>query len=242
MMSRLPASGSAVETPRRDEGELRSVLCDLGVARVFDEAAAHELHFKLGAIIGEWSIEQQRLEASAVEKALLSTAQNLKEASRLLRGLETGIRSALEIAVASRVVGLLSMDPTIGVQSGQGLLRSFCEEADRVAHVCLVAVADLPQAPGERGRRAHIWYDAFTVLLLQIAEKGGLKPTLRKDRVTRVRSGWLLDAAQALEPFLDPLMRSPSSEACGKRLERSLSRLRKGDRQKSRAVRPIMSL
>jgi hypothetical protein len=203
---------------------LKAVLCDLGLTQVFDETAIEELHLDLGAIIGEWSIEQRRLEVSAVAKALLSTAQNLKEASRLLRGLETGIRSDLEIAVASRVADLLSIDPTADV-SGQELLRSFCAEADRVAHVCLVAVADLPQAPGERGRRAHKWYDPFTALLLRIAEKGGLEPTLGKDRITGMRSGWLLDAAQALENFLDPLMRSPSSEARGKRLERSLGRL-----------------
>jgi hypothetical protein len=127
------------------------------------------------------------------------------------------------------------MDPTLGPQSADELLRSFRVEADRIAHVCLVAAADLPQGPGERGRRAHKWYDEFTAFLLQIAEKAGFEPTLRKDRITGVRSGWLLDAALVLETFLDPLMRSPSSEACGKRLERSLGRLPKAKRQKSRA-------
>jgi hypothetical protein len=160
-------------------------------------------------------------------------ANNLSEASWLLGGLETGIRSTLEIAVASQVTNLLSMDPTLGPQSADELLRSFRVEADRIAHVCLVAAADLPQGPGERGRRAHKWFDAFTTLLLQIAKKAGLEPTLGKDRITGVRSGWLLDAALTFESFLDPLMRSPSSEACGKRLDRTLSRYAK--RQKSRA-------
>jgi hypothetical protein len=127
------------------------------------------------------------------------------------------------------------MDPTIGSQPAHELLISFRAEADRIAHVCLVAVADLPEALGERGRRAHEWYDTFTELLLQIAEKAGLEPTLRKDRITGARSGWLLGAAQAFETFLDPLMRSPSSEACGKRLERSLGRSPNAQRQKSPA-------
>lgn len=230
-MTRLPASGARIDTPRRAEGELKTVLCDLGVAQVLDEA---ELYWKLGAIIGQWSREQERLEVSPVAKALLSTANNLSEVSRLLGGLETGIRSDLEIAVASRVTNLLSPDPTLGSQSAQELLKSFRAEADRIAHVCLVAVADLPQGPGERGRRAHKWYDAFTALLLQTAEKAGLEPTLEKDRNTRVRSGWLLDSALAFETFLHPFMRSPSSEACGKRLERSLGRLPNAKRQKSR--------
>jgi hypothetical protein len=233
-MPRLPAPGAWVETPRRDQRELKAILCDLGLAQVVDQAAVHELYLRLGTIVGRWSAEQQRLEVSPVANALLSTAHNLNEVSRLLGGLETGIRSDLEIAVASRVASLLSMDPTVGPQSGQELLRSFRVEADRMAHVCLVAAADLPQVPGKRGRRAHEWYDAFTSLLLQIAKKAGLKPVLRKDRITKIRSGWLLDAAQALETFLDPLMRSPSSEACGKRLERSLSHLQKAERQKSR--------
>jgi hypothetical protein len=233
-MPRLPAPGAWVETPRRDQRELKEVLCDLGLAEVVDQAAVHELYSKLGSIIGRWSAEQQRLEASSVAMALLSTALKLNEVSRLLAGIETGIRSDLEIAVASRVANLLSMDPTVGGQSGQDLLRSFRVEADRIAHVCLVAAADLPQVPGKRGRRAHEWHDAFTSLLLQIAKKAGLKPALKKDRITKIRSGWLLDAAQALETFLDPLMRSPSSEARGKRLERSLGRLTKAERQKSR--------
>jgi hypothetical protein len=234
-MTRLPASGATVATPRRAEGELKRVLCELGLAQVFDEAAAHELYWKLGAIIGQWSAEQERLEVSPVAKALLSTANSLSEVSRLLSGLETGIRSSLEIAVASRVANLLSMDPTVRSQSAQELLRSFCVEADRIAHVCLVGAADLPKAPGKPGRWAHEWYDEFTARVLQTAEKAGLEPTLSKDRITRVRSGWLLDAALAFETFLDPLMRSPSSEACGKRLERSRRRLRQGKRQKSPA-------
>ncbi len=234
-MPRLPASGSTIDTPRRAEEEFKTVLHDLGVAHGLDEAAVHELYWKLGEIIGLWSREQERLETAPVAKAFLSIANSLTESSRLLRGLETGFRSNVETAVASRVINLLSMDPTIGLQSPQDLLRSFCAEADRIAHVCLVAAADLPQAPGKRGRWAHKWYDAFTALLLQIAEKAGLEPTLRKDRTTRDRSGWLLDAALVFETFLDPLMRSPSSEACGKRLERSLGHLSKAKRQKSQA-------
>jgi hypothetical protein len=233
-MTRLPVSGARIDTPRRAEGDLKSVLRDLGLAQVFDEAAMHEVYWKLGAIIGLWSREQERLEVSPVEKALLSMANNLSEVSRLLGGLETGIRSDVEIAVASRVVNLLSTDPTVRLQSAQELLKSFCAKADRIAHVCLVAAADLPQAHGKRGRRAHEWYDEFTALLLQIAKKGGLEPTLRKDRSTGVRSGWLLDAAMAFETFLDRFMRSPSTEACGKRLERSLGRLPNAKPKKSR--------
>jgi hypothetical protein len=214
---------------------LKCVLCDLGLAQVLDDAASQELYWSLGEIIGQWSRERERLEVSPVARTFLSMANNLSEVSRLLGGLETGIRSDLEVTVSSRVADLLSRDPTVGSQSAQDLLTSFRAEADRIAHVCMIAMADLPQVLGERGRPPNIWHDSFTVLLLQIAEKGAFEPTLKKDRITEVRSGWLLDAALALETFLDPLMRSPSSEACGKRLERSLSRVRDAQRQKPRA-------
>lgn len=151
-MTRLPGSGARIDTPRRAKGELKAVLCDLRVAQVLDEAAQHELYWNLGEIIGQWSRERERLEVSPVAKALLSMANNLSEVSRLLGGLETGIHSDLEMAVSSRVANLLSMDPTVGSQSAQDLLTSFRAEADRIAHVCMIAMADLPQVPGERGR------------------------------------------------------------------------------------------
>src|SRR3981189_52809 len=101
-MTRLPASGARIDTPRRAEGELKRVLCDLGLAQVLDEAAQHELYWNLGEIIGQWSRERERLEVSPVAKALLSMANNLSEVSRLLRGPETGIHSDLGLAASPR--------------------------------------------------------------------------------------------------------------------------------------------
>jgi hypothetical protein len=112
------------------------------------------------------------------------------------------------------------------------MLRSFCEEADHIAHVCLVAATDLPQTPGKRGWPALFWHDEFTALLLDIACKAGIAPTHGKDRITRKRTGWLVEAAKALETFLPRDMRSPDVETCGKRLERSLQNLGKIERQK----------
>jgi hypothetical protein len=60
-------------------------------------------------------------------------------------------------------------------------------------------------------------------LLLSIAEKAGIKPTLYKAREAEreLPAGWLLDAARELETFLPAEMRSPSDVARYKRLERS---------------------
>jgi hypothetical protein len=66
----------------------------------------------------------------------------------------------------------------------------------------MTAYKALPDRSAERGRPALDWYDDFTALLLEIAGKASVAPTLRKDRKNGVRSGWLFDAAQALESFL----------------------------------------
>jgi hypothetical protein len=125
------------------------------------------------------------------------------------------------------------LDPEIGSrQQAEKLIGSFRGDAAKLAHCCLVGARDWKQTVvGKSGAPQQDWYDEFTVLLLKVAGTGGVEPRLSKDRISGSRGGWLLDAAQALETFLDPRMRSPSTEACGKRLERSKTRLRQKHRQ-----------
>jgi hypothetical protein len=232
-MARLSRIGSMVVTPAKEESELTRVLSPLTGRRLDNELVA-QYYGRLGAIIGEWVQEKEGLEIEPLKKALLATAWNLGEASTLLKGIETGFHSELEIAAAQRVAHLLSLDPAIHSEAeAQKVLRSFTRDADRIAHVCLVASFDFPEMPGKRGRPPQAWYHQFTALLLGIAKEADIKPTLQKDRKSGARTGWLVEAAMALEGFLDPHMRSPSAEACGKRLERSLARLRASKRQKS---------
>jgi hypothetical protein len=89
----------------------------------------------------------------------------------------------------------------------------------------MVAGSDLRTRPGKRGRARLEWYDSFTNVLLNIGEKAGIETTLYKDRINAEPRGWLLQIARVLETFFDPDMRSPSAEACWKRLERSRRRL-----------------
>jgi hypothetical protein len=224
-MTRLPISGTSIASPLRSEGELKRVLSDLRVD-VSSPAAVHEIYLSLASIIGKWMSEQQRLEASSVAGSLLATARSLDEASLVLGGFETGLHSDLEIAVASRIAKYLALDPTVGsLAKAQELISSFRQDAARIAHVCMVARADLPDGPEQSGRRALDWYDELTALLLDLANRADGARTSWRGR-HRVRIGWLLEAAQALEPFLYREMRSPSAEACGKRLQRSRRRLR----------------
>jgi hypothetical protein len=190
-MTRLPVSGSSIASPLRSEGDLKGVLSDLRVDHVLSRAAVHEIYLSLASIIGQWMSEEQRLEVSSVAGSLLSTAKSLNEAVLTLGGFETGLHSDLEIAVATRIAKYLALVPGVSsLTEAQELISSFRQEAARIAHVCMVARADLPNRPEKLGRRALHWYDAFTALLLQMAEKANLEPTLGKDRITGVRSGW----------------------------------------------------
>ena len=233
-MPRLLGSGASIVSPWRKEEELRRVLSDLHHVEM-PSATVRELHSGLGTIIGKWMSElEERSEASPIAKALLSTSRNLSEVSRLLSGHESGFRTSVEIGVTTETIKYLELDPTLETPAPE-FISAFAGDAARVAHLCMLAYKALPDRSAERGRPALDWYDDFTALLLEIAEKAGVEPTLRKDRISGVRSGWLFEAAQALETFLWPAMRSPSPEACGKRLERSRRRLRESKRQKPRA-------
>jgi hypothetical protein len=197
-----------------------------------DDAAIHDLYFRIAQICGSWFSEQEAAEVSPVSKALQSTGKSLLEASQLLSGHKTGLRTHVEIEVTSQVAGILALDPSVGsVGDARTLIGRFQEEAAKIGHACMVAYADLNRKAPNEGRAPLLWYDKFTALLLDIAAKAGVDPTLSKDRHTRARTGWLFEAAQALEPFLLKFMRSPSAEACGKRLERSKKRLARVKRQ-----------
>ena len=231
-MKRLPIFGASIATPELDERALRRALSELGASKAFDDADIHELYIRIGEIHGAWLLEQEAAEVEPVAKALRSTARNLIEASKLLSGHESGIRTHVEIEATSATVRILALDPSVGsINAAKQLIGSLREQVARVGHACMVAYADLSQKGTNDGRAPNLWYDDFTALLIEIARIVDIKPSIGRDRVTGQRTGWLFNAAQLLEPFLDPYMRSPSAEACGKRLERSRKRLHQLKRQ-----------
>jgi hypothetical protein len=231
-MKRLTIRGASLMTPARSEKDLMDVLGELGVVAAFSDAAVHELYLEISNIRGIWMSEEEAKQVSPVASALRSTGNNLIEASRLLGGHATGLRSQVDIEVTTLTTEILALDPTVGGQNNaQQLVSNFQADAEKVGQACLIAYADLSRRPPNEGRSPLLWYDKFTALLLRIARKAGIEPSLNKDRIDQARGGWLFDAAQAFEPFLEFYMRSPSAEACGKRLERSRKRLLKAHRQ-----------
>ena len=232
-MARLPTSGATVATPVRGKADLRRVLIELCPDAQFSASDTDEFYGQLGRIIGHWSAGVDRLAIAPLIKTFEAMSKELKKATKILSGHETGLHEIHDIAVASRLAMILALDPEVGSrQQADKLIASFRGDAAKLAHVCLVAARDLKQTVvGKSGAPQQDWHDEFTALLLEVAGTAGVEPRLSKDRISDARGGWLFDAAQALETFLDPRMRSPSAEACGKRLERSMTRLQQRHRQ-----------
>jgi hypothetical protein len=230
-VKRLPITGASLAAPALGEDELKRVLDELGVSKFFDDSEVHALYMKIAAVYGAWYSEQESRQVEPVAKALLTTAKDLLEASKFLSGRETGFRTHVEVETTSAAARALSHNRGIGsLGAAYEMIGTFRREAERIGHACMAAYADLTQKDEGEDRKRLGWYDDFTALLLEIARKAGVSPTVGKDRITRNRTGWLFKAAPALEPFLDPIMRSPTPEACGRRLERSRTVLK---RQKS---------
>ena len=236
-MARLPISGSTSYTPLLSKADLRNVLAQLCPNGKFSEPDISEFYGRLAQIIGQWSAEENRLDIAPLAKTFTAVGKELNKIADILSGHETGLHEIHDIEIVSQLANILALDPEVGSRrQADQLIASLRGDAAKMAHACLVAARDLKQTVGESGRPQAEWHNQFTALLLEIAEKAGIEPRLGKDRASGTRAGWLLDAAQALEMFLDPQMRSPGAEACGKRLERSKTRLKQTHRQNPSSV------
>jgi hypothetical protein len=227
MMAKIQLSGSGMASPLGDENQFRRVLAPLCGTSTVEQSVAKEFYLRLGRIVEQWLSGQQRADTSPVAQMLQLIHTNLHEIERALSGHDTGLHNSNEIALVSQLEIQLSQDPAVGSMEGaREVIASFRKNAARIAHASLVAAADLTTQRGSKGRHRLDWYNDFTVLLLDIAREADIEPKLQKDRKSGIRSGWLFQAASALEAFLYPAMRSRTDEACGKRLERSKAQLK----------------
>lgn len=231
-MKRLPISGASLAALILGRNELSRVLGSLGATAIYDDSGIDDLYMKLATVHGRWWAERDAREVGPVVDALRKLSTDLTEATELLSGHDNGVHTAVAIETTSQIVRVLIRNPATGsVEAAHALIDAFKSGVAKIQEACFAAFSDLTAAPSKNGRDSLGWYDDFTNVLLEIAAKLGVNPTLRKDRVTGQRSGWLLDAALTLEQSFNPYMRSPSPEACGKRLERSRKRLLKVHRQ-----------
>ena len=239
-MARLPPSGVTISTPFRNgrkpsvltKADLRDALADLCPQTVFTNSDVEAFYSSLSHILGLWSAEQHRLDINPLVKKLTAFSKNLREIASSLSGDETGLRDRSDTEIVFQLKKILTLNPAVGSRSqADELVASFRKDAAKIAHACSVAAADLKMQIGESGRPRLDWHDEFAKLLRKIAERACVKPQSWKDRDNGARGGWLVEAAQELETFFPPAMRSPGREACGKRLERANKRLKSKHRQ-----------
>ena len=115
--------------------------------------------------------------------------------------------------------------PAIGsIDNAHAAMQQFRELTKSMIGGARVAIDELERQQEAKGRPSLNWYDDFTALLVTIAKKARIAPTLNINRITGEPEGWLLDAARKLEVFLDKDMRSISPNARLKRLQRGLRR------------------
>jgi hypothetical protein len=209
------------------------VLTKLGPKADLSKLDTQRFYGRLAAMIGQWSAEQDRLNISPLVKTFNAMGRDLERIAKILSAQEVGLQDLRDTEVVLHLGSILASDPEVGSrQQANKLIDSFRHDAAKLGHACRITAHELKQQVGQRGRPRGDWYDDFTALLLEIAKAARVKPSSGKDRVSDERVGWLMDAAEALETFVDPGMRSPSKEARSKRLERSLKSLKQRRRQK----------
>jgi hypothetical protein len=230
-MARLPPSGAAIATPFLDgqhprvltEIDLREILIGLCPEAVFTEAEIAEIYFEVKRILGSWHAEQGRPDTASLAASLTEMGDQLDSIIARLGAIENGLHHIQDIELVSKLVSTLSEEASVcsSRQQARELIASFRGDAVKISHACRKGAADFREYVGKNGRPKLYWYDDFKALLFKIARLGGVEPSLGKDRISGERTGWLVEAAQKLEIFFDPAMRSPDAESCGKRLERA---------------------
>jgi hypothetical protein len=230
-MARLPPSGVTIATPFQGgpkprvltEVDLREVLMELCPDAMFAETDIAGIYLDLQRILGRWHAEQGRPDTAFLAADLAKLGDNLDSAITSLSSIEDGLHEIQDIEVVTKLVNvLLEGERTWEAhQEAQAFVASFRRDAIEISNACRKGAAEFKQYVGKSGRPKLDWYNDFKILLIKIAHVGGVEPRLGKDRITQERTGWLVDAAQKLEIFLDPAMRSPDAESCGKRLERA---------------------
>lgn len=120
--------------------------------------------------------------------------------------LETRARVLRSLAVNSR---------NSSQEAAARFLASFCRQMNRVVHACAEAerLATQTKRKPRSGPKEMSWFDRITEASVLIANKSNTKN--------------LLAIARGLEGLLPTKMRSPSPDALGKRLQRSLRRIRR---------------
>jgi hypothetical protein len=239
-MAQVVLKGSSCASLYEYETSLARVVSDFGL-RPLSLGEEAEIRRKLGEVIGRGLDRiavtkklnpEGKLHTKTIAGILRAIARDLQSHETVLRGRQTGLRQSHEIEVANRIREVLSKNPEIRIDADE-FLSDFCDRTSTISHACLIATRHIELNKAEVGKRAIDWFDDFTRVLVVIAERNCLRPTIENDRDTGKPKGHFFELAAGFERLLYPQMRSPSPSALAKRLSRSLARLKHGQYRSS---------
>jgi hypothetical protein len=221
---------------REAETTLREVIEGLGL-KSLSGIEEETVRFELGLIIAAGQqrfadspkhnaervtvelVQKTLLRMAATLEAMPSDPKQLDDVERLLQGAEDGLRTTLEIAVATRVRARLARmidDP----EKASDVIREFRANPRPVADACRKAVADLGSIK-TRSAAVPIDFSGFRRVVELIAMSNGISPTLVVNRHTHAVEGKFIEIAEGLERLFPRYLRSPTRNALAQRLRRA---------------------
>jgi hypothetical protein len=241
LRERTPVVSAMIEAgvvdSREAETTLTEIIANLGLAPLSpaDECTIRQ---ELGVIIAageqrfadspkhksDGSVTVRRVQKTLrwiarVLQGRSSDAEQLDVVEQFLRGTETGLRTDLEIAVASTLISFLTRQLGDEEKSREMLCR-FRTHPQPVADGCRQAAAELTAIRGRSGAGSIDW-SGFRRALELVAERNGIKPVVTIDRRTHEAKGRFIEIAAVFEQLLPRPMRTQTRDALAKRLHRA---------------------
>jgi hypothetical protein len=219
-MAQLQRSGSGIASLYEHDTTLAQVFLDIGL-KPLSPREETALRLRLGSIIArayaKLEVTQKinpngRLTTRQMTQRLRAIERDPAAHQSVLRGTDTGFHESFEIEIALRIREHFKSSDS-------------CDRLRNLAQASLAAAKELERTKGRSGRKSIDWFDAYTQILVDVADMNGIRATIVNDRSTGVPIGRFFDIASAMEMLLEPRMRAPSPGALGKRLSRSLARL-----------------
>ena len=172
-MGRMPAGGAAVSAPFGSKDQLQRALVDLGGRRGFDAEA-------IDGVLEAWANHRElpsRTRAAGGRNGCERIAidrNRSNELSKILIGPNPDYTTSSRSPWSGNCQTFSRWIP--GQPPKQCARHYVCvpQEAARIARVCTVARAALPDQPSERGGRRSTGTTTYTSLLLEIADRGGV--------------------------------------------------------------------
>jgi hypothetical protein len=198
-----------------------------GVAIQFDELERQEIWEQLAYVCGLIELEEQRPDVDSVIVKILKLQAGCEHVLQLFTPFRGGFgrRDVAEFAAAVTVLERLAINPEIGSRdAAHAVLERFMTTAEQIGQACAVARMEVQGVRGKPGRERLEWHDAFTSVLVGIAERKQIKVVMSLDRGGGDISAFLR-LAELMEEFLPKRVRAPSESARAMRLHRSRRRL-----------------